>query len=61
LKFLYQNYSCFETFKSNFEKDVKKNFRVNFGLDKPATYYNFVKDPFKSYKNRREGIYYLRP
>lgn len=47
--------------ESRFEKDVKKNFRVNFRLDKPATYYNFVKDPFKSYKNMREGIYYLRP
>jgi hypothetical protein len=28
LKFLYQNYFCFETFKSIFEKDVKKNFRA---------------------------------
>jgi hypothetical protein len=61
LKFLFQNYFYFETIKSIFEKDVKKNFQVNFGLDKPATYYNFVKDPFKSHKNMREGIYYLRP
>ena len=32
----------------------KGQFWVNFGLDKPATYYNFVKDPFKSHKNMRE-------